>query len=139
MIGICVISHGSLASGLKDSCELILGEQTQFLTVGLRDGDDFDEFKESALNSIKEVNHDKGVLVFVDLFGASPYNSVLFSFPELISSGIDVRMITGVNLPMIIEACDKRMSLDLDELFYKVIHSGKEYIIGMDDKLNQTL
>ena len=139
MIGICVISHGKLASGLKDSCELILGEQTQFLTLGLRDGDDFEEFKKSVLNSIKQVNHDKGVLVFVDLFGASPYNSVLFTFPELISSGIDVRMISGVNLPMIIEACDKRENMDLEELFHKVIHSGKEYIIGMDDKLNQTL
>lgn len=139
MIGICVISHGKLANGLKDSCELILGEQPQFITVGLRDGDDFGVFKEHVLNSIKEVNHDKGVIVFVDLFGASPYNSVLFSFPELISLGIDVRMITGVNLPMIIEACDKRLNMELDELFHKVIHSGKEYIIGIDDKLNQTI
>ena len=139
MIGICIISHGSLASGLKDSCELILGEQAQLLTIGLRGGDDFEEFKKSVLNSIKQVDHNKGVLVFVDLFGASPYNSVLLTFPELISSGIDVRMITGVNLPMIIEACDKRENMDLNQLFHKVIHSGKEYIIGMDDKLNQTL
>lgn len=139
MIGICVISHGSFACGLKDSCELILGEQDQFLTVGLRNGNDFDEFKENVLNSIKAVNQEDGVIVFVDLFGASPYNSVLFSFPELISLGIDVRMITGVNLPMIIEACDKRSNMKLEDLFHKVIHTGKEYIIGMNEKLNQTI
>lgn len=137
MIGICVISHGNLASGIKDSCELILGEQLNFNTIGLRDGDDFDEFKGNVLNSINSVNQDDGVIVFVDLFGASPYNSVLFSFPELISLGIDVRMITGVNLPMIIEACDKRESDELDDLFRKVIQTGKEYIIGIDDKLSQ--
>lgn len=40
MIGISIISHGNLANGLKDSCELIIGAQAQFSTVGLRDGDD---------------------------------------------------------------------------------------------------
>lgn len=139
MIGICVISHGNLASGIEDSCELILGEQLNFNTIGLRDGDDFDEFKGNVLNSINAVNQDDGVIVFVDLFGASPYNSVLFSFIELISLGIDVRMITGVNLPMIIEACDKRESVKLDDLFRKVIQTGKEYIIGINDKLSQTI
>lgn len=139
MIGICVISHGNLASGIEDSCELILGEQLNFNTIGLRDGDDFDEFKGNVLNSINAVNQDDGVIVFVDLFGASPYNSVLFSFIELISLGIDVRMITGVNLPMIIEVCDKRESVELDDLFRKVIQTGKEYIIGINDKLSQTV
>ena len=60
MIGICVISHGNFASGIKDSCELILGEQSSFITIGLRDGDDFDKFKVNVLNSIKSVNQDKG-------------------------------------------------------------------------------
>lgn len=139
MIGICVITHGNLASGIKDSCELILGEQSNFITIGLRDGDDFNEFKANVLNSVKSVNQNKGVLVFVDLFGASPYNSVLFSFPKIVSSGIHMKMITGVNLPMIIEACDKREFVELDDLFHKVIQTGKEYIIGTDEKLNQTV
>jgi len=139
MIGICVISHGNLAIGLKDGCELIMGKQSQFSTVGLRDGDDFDEFKDKVLNSIQEVHQDKGVLVFVDLFGASPYNSVLFSFTQLIAEGVRVKMVTGVNLPMVVEACEKRELLDLDELFNKVIHTGKEYIIGLDEKMSQTI
>jgi mannose PTS system EIIA component len=139
MIGICIITHGELANGLKDSCELIIGEQHQFYTLGLRHGDDFDEFKESVLNGIESVNTNDGVLVFVDLLGASPYNSVLFNLPQLKQKNINIRMITGVNLPMLIEACEQRNHQELEAVFMKVIRTGKDYIIGIDDLMNQTI
>lgn len=139
MIGISIISHGNLANGLKDSCELIIGAQAQFSTVGLRDADDFDEFKLKVLNSIQEVNNGNGVLVFVDLFGASPFNSVMFAFPQLTSNVINVKMITGVNLPKVIKACEKRDLVGIDELFNQVIQTGKECIIGLDDMIKQTV
>jgi len=139
MIGICVVTHGNLAEGLRDSSELIIGEQTQFETVCLRHGDDFEAFKESVFTSVQHVNQNDGVLVFVDLFGASPYNSVLFNYPNFEANAIDVRMISGVNLPMILESCENREHLNLDELFNKVIHTGKEYIIGIDAQMNQVV
>jgi len=139
MIGICIVTHGELANGLKDSCELIIGEQNQLYTLGLRHGDDFEEFKESVLNGIESVNNNDGVLVFVDLLGASPYNSVLFNLPQLKQNNINIRMITGVNLPMLIEACEQRNHKDLESVFKKVIRTGKDYIIGMDDQMNQTI
>lgn len=139
MIGICIVTHGELANGLKDSCELIIGEQYQLYTLGLRHGDDFDEFKESVLNGIESVNTNDGVLVFVDLLGASPYNSVLFNLPQLKQKNINIRMITGVNLPMLIEACEQRNHKELEAVFMKVIRTGKDYIIGMDDQMNQTI
>lgn len=139
MIGICIVTHGNLAEGLCDSNELIIGEQTQFITVCLRHGDDFEEFKEKVYQSIIQVNQSEGVLVLVDLFGASPYNSVLLNYPNFASNLIDVRMISGVNLPMVLEACENRENLNLDELFNKVIHTGKEYIIGIDSQMNQII
>jgi len=139
MIGICIVTHGELANGLKDSCELIIGEQHQLYTLGLRHGDDFDEFKESVFNGIESVNNNDGVLVFVDLLGASPYNSVLFNLPQLKQKNINIRMITGVNLPMVIEACEQRNHKELEAVFMKVIKTGKDYIIGMDDQMNQTI
>jgi len=139
MIGICVVTHGNLAEGLRDSSELIIGEQTQFETVCLRHGDDFEEFKETVYLSIKQANQNEGVLVLVDLFGASPYNSVLFNYSNFEANSIDVRMISGVNLPMVLESCEKREHLNLDDLFNKVIHAGKEYIIGIDAQMNQVI
>lgn len=139
MIGICIVTHGNLAEGLRDSSELIIGEQTQFETVCLRHGDDFEEFKETVFQSIKRANQTEGVLVLVDLFGASPYNSVLFNFPNFEANTIDIRMISGVNLPMILDACENREHLTLEELFNKTIHTGKEYIIGINAQMNQVI
>lgn len=137
MIGICIVTHGELAYGLKDSCELIVGEQKQIAIVGLRHGDDFDEFKELVFNSIKSIHDGQGVLVLVDLFGASPYNSILFNYPKFKANNIDIRMICGINLAMVLEACESRTSQDLAEVFTKVLQSGKEYIIGIDEAMNQ--
>lgn len=139
MIGICIVTHGNLAEGLRDSSELIIGEQTQFETVCLRHGDDFEEFKETVYQSIVRANQNEGVLVLVDLFGASPYNSVLFNYPKFEANTIDIRMISGANLPMILESCENREHLNLDELFQKVIQTGKEYIIGVDAQMNQVI
>lgn len=139
MIGICIVTHGNLAEGLRDSSELIIGEQTQFETVCLRHGDDFEEFKVTVFQSIERANQTEGVLVLVDLFGASPYNSVLFNFPNFEANTIDIRMISGVNLPMILDACENREHLTLEELFNKTIHTGKEYIIGIDAQMNQVI
>jgi mannose PTS system EIIA component len=75
----------------------------------------------------------------VDLLGASPYNSVLFNLPQLKQKNINIRMITGVNLPMLIEACEQRNHQELEAVFMKVIRTGKDYIIGIDDLMNQTI
>lgn len=139
MIGICIITHGELANGLKDSCELIIGKQNQLCTLGLGHGDDFDEFKEIVLNAIEKVDNNDGVLVLVDLFGASPYNSVLFNLIQLKQKNINIRMVSGVNLPMLIEACEKRNYQELEAVYMEVIRTGKEYIIGIDDQMNQTI
>ncbi len=139
MVGICVVTHGELASGFKDSCELIIGAQEYFSTVGLRLSDDFNEFKENVFQSIISVNTGSGVLVLVDLFGASPYNAVLFNHPKFKELNIDVCMISGVNLAMIIEACEQRTHRNLNEVFTKAIKTGKEYIIGVDGEMNQVI
>lgn len=139
MIGICIVTHGELAFGLKDSCELIVGEQKQFSIVGLRLEDDFDEFKDHVFDSIKNMHNGHGVLVFVDLFGASPYNSILFNYPKFKANNIDIRMISGTNLAMVLEACESRTTKDLEEVFTKVLRTGKEYIIGIDEAMNQII
>jgi mannose/fructose-specific phosphotransferase system component IIA len=48
-------------------------------------------------------------------------------------------MISGGNLPMLLESLEYRVHLDLEELFIRVIHSGKEYLIGVDAQMNQIL
>jgi len=130
MVGVLILTHGKLADGLKNSVEMIMGQNESFNTLGLYEGDDFSEFKENVLEHISLLDTGEGVLVLVDLFGASPYNSVMFNYQEIKNREKNVRLITGVNLPMVIEALNARNYMKLDQLYEEVMNMGISNIKG---------
>lgn len=130
MVGVLILTHGKLADGLKNSVEMIMGQNESFNTLGLYEGDDFSEFKENILEHISLLDTGEGVLVLVDLFGASPYNSVMFNYQEIKSREKNVRLITGVNLPMVIESLNARNYMKLDQLYEEVMNMGISNIKG---------
>lgn len=113
MVGIIVISHGRLAEGFKDAIEMIMGPQTQFKTLGLFPEDNPDDFRDAIKTSIQEIDDGKGVLIFADLFGGSPANAAAY-LVNLRPQGIEV--VTGINLPMLLEIINSRQGSDLKHL-----------------------
>lgn len=132
MVGVLILTHGKLADGLKNSVEMIMGQNDSFNTLGLYEGDDFTEFKEKVLEQICELDRGEGVIVLVDLFGASPYNSVMFNYQEIKRREKKVRLITGVNLPMVIEALNARNYTSLDKLYEEIMQMGISNIKGFN-------
>ena len=129
MVGVVVITHGDMAKGIESSVDLILGKQEQFAAIGLYEGADFEEFKENVGKAVEEVNTGKGVIVLVDLFGASPYNSVAYNMTGFQEKNIPVRLVTGVNLPMLIEVLMAREGVSgCDELYPVALSAGKDGI-----------
>ena len=113
VVGIIIISHGKLAEGLKDAIEMIIGPQTQFKTLGLFPEDNPDDFRDAIETSIKEIDDGEGVLIFADLFGGSPANAATYLL-RLELQGIEI--VTGFNLPMILEIINLRQDSDLKHL-----------------------
>lgn len=132
MVGVLILTHGKLADGLKNSVEMIMGQNESFNTLGLYEGDDFAEFKEKVLEQICELDSGEGVIVLVDLFGASPYNSVMFNYQEIKRREKNIRLITGVNLPMVIESLNARNYTSIDKLYEEVMQMGINNIKGFN-------
>lgn len=130
MVGVLILTHGKLADGLKNSVEMIMGQNEYFNTLGLYEGEDFSEFKGSVFEQIMSLDNGDGVLVLVDLFGASPYNSVMFNYQEIKSREKNVKLLTGVNLPMVIEALNARNYMNLEQLYDEVMNTGISNIKG---------
>ncbi|OCG16707.1 hypothetical protein A9G09_02680 [Gilliamella sp. wkB292] len=128
MIGVLLVSHGKMAEGIKDSVTMIVGEQDKFASLSLNPGQDINQLKTDLFNCSKSLNSGKGVLIFVDLFGASPYNASMRCLPEWEKLGMNVRIITGMNLPMVINAVCNRDSLSLLDLAKESIEAGQENI-----------
>lgn len=124
MIGFLVVTHGEMAPGLIDGLEMIVGRQAQCETLTLGPGDAVDALKAKVEDAIARLDSGDGVLVFVDVLGASPFNvSAEAAWEE---PTVDV--ISGVNLPMLLEAAMVRDSLSLPELAALARDSGQSGI-----------
>ena len=130
MIGIQVITHGKMAEGLIDSVDMIIGQTESLVSNELKRGQAIEEFRGEVLESTNEVMSDEGVLIFVDMFGASPYNTSLINSRDVVST--NYKVIAGVNLPLLIEAISNRSSMDLEQLYKHIIESAQHSISGWE-------
>jgi len=101
--------------------------------VSLKEGDSIDELKERILSAVKMLDDGSGVLVFVDMFGASPSNAAAYLLNE------NVEVITGVNLPMLLEIVSFRESSSLQELSANAMTAGVESIKNLTQLLRASL
>jgi mannose/fructose/sorbose-specific phosphotransferase system IIA component len=100
MVGIIIISHSTLAESLKTTVSLIVGEKDNVQTLGLMKNDRLEDFAVRLKKAVQENDKGDGVLILADMFGGTPCNTAL----SLFGTNEQVRIITGVNLPIVIEA-----------------------------------
>jgi PTS system mannose-specific IIA component len=112
MIKLVIVCHGALADGLVNAMELIAGPQPEITSIALDEGDGIDELEARVEAAVAAQPDGEGVLVLVDLFGASPFNvsaRVAVRYPN-------VEVMTGVNLAMLLEAALQRQGCTLPEV-----------------------
>jgi PTS system mannose-specific IIA component len=103
-----------MADGMMDAASMIVGDLEGVLAVELKEMDAVEDLMDRIAAAVDEVDTGDGALVFVDLFGASPFNAsarLLGAEKER-----NVEVITGVNLPMLLEVAIQRSSEDLEAL-----------------------
>ena len=127
MIGILVVTHGAVARELVNALEMIVGEQERVEALSIDWEVDVDVAKGHIGKAIAQCGK-KNVLVLTDMFGGTPTNLVL---PF---AGEDVEVVTGVNLPMLIKACQIRTK-PLTEVARIVCAQGRESVQVAGDLL----
>lgn len=137
MVGIIIATHGNMANGIMDSVELIMGKPKNCLTLGLRHGDDIGLFADKIIKGVADLDQGDGILILTDLFAASPYNQAAISYKKLVDH--PYRLISGLNLPMLIESFNQRMrGADLDTITKSAIKSGKDGIKEFFEEMSKT-
>lgn len=131
MIGLLIISHGDLSKGLLQAANLISGSHKCVKFLGLQNtdsGTDFNKSIEENINDLIEEGANKVVLL-IDLFGGTPFNQAM-----QLTNKLEIRGITGVNLPMLLSALmSDRKNTDLDSFIKNIFNEGKNGIINLDD------
>ncbi|EEB36875.1 PTS system, mannose/fructose/sorbose family, IIB component [Anaerococcus hydrogenalis DSM 7454] len=105
MIGIILASHGEFANGIRQSGEMIFGEQEKLETAVLLPSMGPDDLRSELEEKIKKLDCQE-ILFLVDLWGGTPFNQV-----SALMDGHEENwaVLTGLNLPMLIEALGSRL------------------------------
>ncbi len=127
MIGLVIITHGDLSIQLLKTAELIMGESAQVHAVTFTARESLDTLRQKALAAIEDYRAD-GCLILTDIMGGSATNVCV----ELMKME-KVEVVTGVNLPMVLEAIGYRDGADLKALAAKVLESGIRSIINLKE------
>ena len=109
MVGIILASHGDFAKGILQSGEMIFGTQPNVKAVTLQPSEGLDDIRAKMEEAITTFENPEQVLFMVDLWGGTPFNQT----SGLINGHEDTwAVVTGLNLPMLIEAFASRMSME---------------------------
>lgn len=135
MIAVLLLTHEDFGKAMLESAELVLGSIEQVKTLGLHRGDDITAFCSKVKEEIEELDQGEGVLVFADLFGASPYNAAAIASSKI---SVPYKCITGLSFPMLLEALTMRNTCNLLELTGHCMRSGKNGIRELFEELSKS-
>ncbi|GKT04250.1 PTS sugar transporter subunit IIB [Furfurilactobacillus sp. WILCCON 0119] len=124
MVGIILASHGGFAEGIYQSGEMIFGKQENVQTVTLLPSEGPDDVHAKFEKAVATFDDPDQVLILIDLWGGTPFNQA----SSLFEGHKDTwAMVTGMNLPMVIEAYGSRMTMDsAQEIATHIVETGKE-------------
>ena len=117
------MTHAGLAGALKSAAEMIVGTIDMCASVEVAPGEQADEIMARVVAAVEAVSAD-GAIIMTDLFGGTPSNMAM----SFLKEG-RIEVLTGVNLPMLIEFCSKRGRMPVAELAAELQRSGREGII----------
>lgn len=123
MYKVLVVSHSTLCKGLNDAVQMIMGTDSSIDYVGL-DEDGVEVFHERLINKILEIKKEADeILILADLFGGTPFNRALIES----ANQENIKVITGVNLPMVMEAIINKNE-KLENVLSGIIEGSKDSI-----------
>lgn len=132
-----LLGHGELAVELLRSVEMILGRQPadQVAALPLPQGKDLALYQTEIETFVKEGSPANGCLIFTDIAGGSPFITAAKVYRTL-HEMVPLEIITGMNLPMLIETLTAREESSLAQ-GCKVAHKeGSDGIQVFSERLN---
>jgi PTS system ascorbate-specific IIA component len=131
MIGVLVVTHGSIGEALLTSAAQILGgAPAQVATLSVWRQDDPDDLVLRARELLETLDAGDGVLVLTDIFGATPGNVV----SRLLEDG-RVEGVSGASLPMLLRVLTSRNGSTGNKLsaaVQRAISGGSEGVVHMN-------
>lgn len=126
---IILASHGQFAEGLKQTAELIMGEQKNLFAFSAY-CNGVDSVKELIRQKILVANENESIYILTDILGGSVNTEVL----SLLNEFPDITVYSGMNLPLLIELLTIS-HLDL----YQTLDDARKAIVLVNELLHHQI
>ena len=129
---IILATHGHLGEAVREACELVMGKQEDVDVMSIVAGVGADDIYHFFCDKIREAMEKSNALplVLVDILGGSAYGQAVRMLKDY-----DISVITGLNLPMLLEVLMMRGELSYSELSDMACEVGKTGVTRMDRAL----
>ncbi|NEX15863.1 MAG: PTS fructose transporter subunit IIA [Halochromatium sp.] len=124
-VGILLITHNRIGAELLETATRMLGCcPLAAIAIDVHEQDDPDQLRRQILESAARLNDGAGLLVLTDLYGSTPAN-----ITDALGHRGDVRVLSGVNLPMLVRVLNY-CQLELAALAEKALSGGRDGVLG---------
>jgi PTS system mannose-specific IIA component len=124
-VAILLISHNQIASELINTAQQMLAPYSVATTIlSISIDDNPDDIRLKFMQTLHEIDQGDGTLILTDMYGSTPSNIACGA-----SERHDIRIISGLNLPMLIRVLNYP-HLNLNELEQKAITGGQDGVIS---------
>ncbi|WP_286006739.1 PTS sugar transporter subunit IIB [Ligilactobacillus aviarius] len=134
MVGIILASHGGFAEGIYQSGEMIFGKQENVKACILKPSEGPNDIRKKMEDAIASFDDPEQVLFLIDLWSGTPFNQASNLFAEHKDTWA---IVTGLNLPMLIEAYGARLQdgITAREIAKQIVGSAKDGIKTLPEGL----
>jgi mannose/fructose/sorbose-specific phosphotransferase system IIA component len=117
--GLLIVTHGRFGEELIESARMIAGDINQIAALSLEAGQEPSDYQRQ-IDQVLE-KFPKGSVILADILGGTPCNSSAAS-----SEKYSIGIVSGVNLPMVLEALYLREKMSGRQLAEALVRAGKD-------------
>lgn len=121
---IILISHGNLCKGMKQTLSMFAATDS-IATISLNESG-IEEFSEQLA---AELDYNQENLIIADIEGGSPYQAAV---KFKLENKAQIEIVSGMNLPMVIEAVLGSKFSTSQELKIKACEAGKQAVVALE-------
>lgn len=126
-MNLIIASHGTLCEGLADAFHMLASSEVPITTVSLNDTG-IDDFRRRLVAEVEKSKNTAKTLILTDLYGGTPFNE---SFALYLADPENLRVVAGVNFPMLVEAGMAAQDSDnLDEIVSIAVQAGTAGVVA---------
>lgn len=112
MVGLIISGHGEWSTGILSAVKMISGQTKQAQAIPFHQGEGVEDIKRHFKKAIELFSPQAEILFLLDMYGGSPYNAAI----SLAYAQSSYDIVTGVSLPMVLEALTMNENYALSEV-----------------------